>query len=222
MANTVILACSSFARYIRAAQEKAGTQIPVIWLNQIYHRDPKEMREQVTKALSELKPDVKTVLVCMGYCGGSWREVKTPVRTVFPRVDDCVSCALTRPGVRGYALKQSGHLYVKNPNPRNESFKGIFERLTAGESPEKIEEQHKLWCSMFESIDIVDTGVLDIRDPEYIKPVCEDAVFLDAEVDVVPGSNLVVEKLISGDWDEHFVIFAPGETITEERLRNNQ
>ena len=73
---------------------------------------------------------------------------------------------------------------------------------------------------MFESIDIVDTGVFDIRDPEYVRPVCEDAAFLDAEVDVVPGSNIIVEKLISGKWDDSFVIFAPGDTITEDRLKN--
>ena len=220
MENTVILACSSFSHYIRAAQEKVGTRIPVIWLNQVYHRDPKEMREHIIEALAELKPDVQTVLVCMGYCGGSWREVKTPVRMVFPRVDDCVSCALHRKSVKGYSLRKPGHLYVKNANPKNESFKGIFERLSSGETPEKINQQREIWRSMFQSIDIIDTGVFDIRNPEYIRPVCEDAAFLDAKVDVVPGSNIIVEKLISGNWDESFVIFAPGEIITEERLKN--
>ena len=32
-------------------------------------------------------------------------------------------------------------------------------------------------------------------------------------LDYVPGSNRILEKLVSGKWDEQFVIFEKGETI---------
>ena len=42
-----------------------------------------------------------------------------------------------------------------------------------------------------------------------------DAVFLDAELNFVPGSNRLLEKLLAGDWDGQFEIMEPGETFPE-------
>ena len=53
--STVILACSS-----------------------LYHRDPKEMQEHILAALRKLPETTDTVLVAMGYCGGSWEGVEAP------------------------------------------------------------------------------------------------------------------------------------------------
>lgn len=40
--STVILACSSLKDYVEEAQRKVSSSFPVIYLNRIYHRDPKE------------------------------------------------------------------------------------------------------------------------------------------------------------------------------------
>lgn len=66
--GTVILACSSLTEYVEAAQERAGTAFPVIYLDRLYHRDPKEMQQHILKALSERLPETTTtVLVAMGF-----------------------------------------------------------------------------------------------------------------------------------------------------------
>ena len=38
--STVILACSSLMDYVNAAQKKVGTELPVLYMNRVYHRDP--------------------------------------------------------------------------------------------------------------------------------------------------------------------------------------
>lgn len=43
----VIIACSSLQDYVDAAQSRAGTNHPVIYLNQLYHRDPDEMSRTI-------------------------------------------------------------------------------------------------------------------------------------------------------------------------------
>ncbi len=43
--STVILACSSLKDYVEEAQRKVSSSFPVIYLNRIYHCDPKEMQE---------------------------------------------------------------------------------------------------------------------------------------------------------------------------------
>lgn len=92
--NTVILACSSLKDYVEEAQRKVSSDFPVVYLNRIYHRDPREMREHILTALNELPEPTETVLVAMGYCGGSWESVQSPCRLVIPKIDDCVSLLL--------------------------------------------------------------------------------------------------------------------------------
>ena len=87
--KTVILSCSSLKDYVEAAQRAVGTAFPVIYLNRVYHRDPQEMREHVLEELGRLPEDVGTVLVSMGFCGGSWEDVEVPCRVVLPRLNDC-------------------------------------------------------------------------------------------------------------------------------------
>ena len=70
--KAVLLACSSLTKDVEAAQERMHTSHPMIWLDRKYHADPKEMRRQIQKTLDSLDQSVDTVLVAMGFCGGSW------------------------------------------------------------------------------------------------------------------------------------------------------
>jgi len=112
MEQTVILACSSFQNYISAAQQKMDTHHPVVWLDEKLHRHPKLMRQAILDALVRMPEMVETVLVCMGFWGGSWANNPARQRIVIPRADDCVSILLHTSDRRGFNLKETGHLYL--------------------------------------------------------------------------------------------------------------
>ncbi|WP_040639910.1 hypothetical protein ACRQ5I_10370 [Pseudoramibacter alactolyticus] len=42
------------------------------------------------------------------------------------------------------------------------------------------------------------------------------ADLMKAQVHPVPGSNRVLEKLITGRWDDQFMVKVPGEIITRD------
>ena len=220
MNHTVILACSSFRDYIAAAQEKMHTDHPVIWLDEELHRDPKLMRQAITEALGHLPESVETVLVCMGFCGGSWADVPARQRIVMPRADDCVSILLHTVERRGFNLKEAGHLYVKGPDPKAASFKGIFARMTESVDKPTRRVYRRQWQESYRHIDVIRAGIYDCDSPDYLAPVREDARFLDAEMNTVPGSNVILEKLVSGRWDDCFCVIAPGGRVTREALEN--
>lgn len=209
--STIILGCSSLKDFIDHAQKKAGTEYPVKYLNRLYHRDPAEMREHVIEALNELDPDVDTVLVSMGFCGGSWDKVKVPVRVVIPRVDDCVSLLLQTTDEPVSDLKKPDHLYIKDKDPKNMSFKGIFEHMTKDIDEETKKRYHEDWKRYYNEIDIIETEVYDSRKPEYAETVKIDADWLEAEMKYVPGGTYLLEKLFTGRWDEQFKVMEPGE-----------
>ena len=63
MKDTVLLTCGALKAHIDAAQERMGTDYPVVYVDKTHHEQPKEMRLQLMKALEELPEDVHTVLV---------------------------------------------------------------------------------------------------------------------------------------------------------------
>ena len=150
--KTVILSCSSLKDYVEAAQRAVGTAFPVIYLNRVYHRDPQEMREHVLEELGRLPEDVGTVLVSMGFCGGSWEDVEVPCRVVLPRIDDCVSLLLQTTDEPVSDLKEPGHLYVREKDPRRESFHAIFDRLTRDVGEETKRRYHADWMRLYSRI----------------------------------------------------------------------
>ena len=209
--KTVILSCTSLKDHVELTQKKLKTEYPVIYLSRLYHRDPAEMREHVISALEGLDPKVDTVLVSMGFCGGSWDKVKVPCRLVIPRIDDCISLLLQTTDEPVSDLKKPDHLYVKDKDPEKESFRGIFERMTRDTDEETKKRYHEDWMRYYHEIDIIETETNDSRRPEYAAAVKKDADWLQADLAYVPGSTHLLEKLISGDWDEQFMVFGPGE-----------
>ena len=216
--TTVILSCTSLKDYVEEAQRKAGTDIPVIYVSKLYHRDPNEMREHILEKLSGLPEGTDTVLVSMGYCGGSWEGVECSCRLVIPKIDDCVSIVLQLGDEPVSNLKTSGHFYVRDKDPSKESIKAIFDHMAAGQdlNESTIETYHKHWQDMFEEIDIIDTPINDSRRQDYYDKVKVDADWLDAKLEYVYGGTHLLEKLFSGDWDEQFLVVEPGKKITRD------
>lgn len=215
--NTVIFSCSSLAYPAMKAQEKMGTEFPVVYLPRELHADPSKMRECILAKLAELPDSVETVLVAMGFCGGSWRDIRSSRRIVMAYVDDCVTLLLTNDGERRFDRKVPGHIYYNVKDPEALSIEKIFYRIAeARDLPEDLRERYKKdWQDLYESVDIVETGLWDARSPKYVETARRDAVFLDAELHFVPGSNRLLEKLVAGDWDGQFEIMEPGETFPE-------
>ena len=92
--NTVIFACTSLLLHVEAAQKKMGTDFPVINLDRRLHMEPEKMREQISEGLKKLPEGIGTVLVGMGFCGGSWDQIRAKQRVVIPKVDDCITILL--------------------------------------------------------------------------------------------------------------------------------
>lgn len=213
-AETAIIACSSLKEYVEYAQKKVGTDHPVYYLDRKYHRDPNEMREHVIETIRSLPAGMNTVLVAMGFCGGSWDGVSAPCRIVLPRVDDCVSLLLQTGDEPKSNLKMPKHLYVRALDPGTESFKAIFDRLTADKDESTKRRYHEDWKRYYDYISIIDTGINGCRSEDYFNTVKKDADWLDAAAEYVPGGAHLIEKLLRGEWDGQFVVLEPHHAVS--------
>ncbi len=70
-----------------------------------------------------------------------------------------------------------------------------------------------MWFDSYHHMDIIDTGLNDCYSEEYARAAQEQADQIKAELDYVPGSIRLLEKLVSGRWDQQFIVAQPGRTL---------
>ena len=205
----VIMTCSSLAEYVNQAQENMETAYPVVQLDKRYHVEPKDMRDQILDAIGNLSKDHDTILISMGFCGGSWDQVTAPCRIVIPRVDDCVSLLLQRGDDYVPNLKEMGHLYLYEKDVGE----SLFTRIGEDVDSELADEMIEMYFGNYHHLDIIDTGLNNCYDEDYVVAAQVSADRINASLDYVEGSNRILEKLVSGQWDEQFIVAEPGQLI---------
>lgn len=213
--NTVILSCTTLLEAVQAAQNACGTSYPVIELDRRYHIEPEQMREHILQTLSALPGGVETVLVAMGFCGGSWQNVSCDRNLVIPRVADCVALTLTTPERYAPDLKEFGHMYLFGKGEYGFSVRAVYQSLLEQYDKLRADSMFERYFEHYGHLDIIDNGLYDCYDPDYVEEAQRDADQIHADLDFVPGSNILLEKLLSGKWDESFVVIAPGTRITQ-------
>ena len=211
--QAIILGCSSLLSHIEAAQTKMQTNFPVQLLDRKYHEDPKQMRQEIEKQLKELPDEIDTVLVAMGFCGGSWQDVSAKQRVVIPRVDDCVTLLLHTDEQAHFNLKQGRHFYLRDTDRGEYSLEAMQRSLCAQHGEDQGQAIFRSWFAIYRDADIIDTGVYDSHAEDFVAEAQRNAELAGCRLNHVPGSNLLLEKLLSGRWDEQFVVVEPCQKI---------
>lgn len=212
--NAIILACSSLQIHIDAAQTKMKTSYPMVLVDRKYHKDPKEMRRQVIKTIQNMHPEVDTILVAMGFCGGSWDEMVFEKRIVIPKVDDCITVLLHTDDEWHPNLKKAGHFYLSDSGTDEYSPIPMQQELCEKCGEEVGMEVFHSWFQSYTDVDIIDTGEYDCYAQEYVAEAQKNADLIRCQLNYVKGSNLLLEKLVSGRWDQQFLVAEPGQLIS--------
>ena len=228
--NNVILACSSLKDHIDAAQKAMGTSWPVVIVDRSNHVEPSQMKDVVRQAIEKLLEEQSagqkgqassgaeplTVLVAMGFCGGAWDHVSFPCRIVVPRVDDCISMLLATDDKAIPNRKEIGHLYLYENDPKDFSALhlirdgGTADEMYRGMSRDDL---FRYWFGNYHAMDIIDTGLNPCYEVPYVEAAQKEADAINADLGYAEGSNRMLEKLVSGRWDDQFVVAEPGKII---------
>lgn len=231
-----ILTCSCLADYLEAAQMKCNTNYPVITVDSSFHESPEKMKEEIRRILSEQPEMPETIMIATGFCGGVWDRVSYPCRLVLPKVDDCVTMMLTTDEEAKLNRKESGHLYIYEKNLKDSLGIKLFDDLLAGKMPTGIRGgimgngKRKLkipkgfdmsiilhmFFDSYRSVDVIETEINNCHSEEYTKECQRCAYAINVDLAYVKGSNLILEKLVSGRWDEQFIVIEPEQSINYE------
>ena len=169
-----------------------------------------------TEQSAAVDPSDLTVLVAMGFCGGSWDHVSFPCRVVIPRTDDCISILLATDDQYIPNRKELGHLYLYESDPKDFSALHLLrDGGTAEESYRNMsrDDLFRYWFGNYHAMDIIDTGLNPCYEVPYVEAAQKEADLINADLGYAQGSNRMMEKLVSGRWDDQFLVAEPGHVI---------
>ena len=229
----LVVACEVVAREIYHAAARAAPAVDVKLLTQGLHdRGTERMRAAVQQEIDAADPGrYDTVVLAYGLCSNGTVGItarKTPV--VIPRAHDCITLLL---GSRGrYATefeRHPGTYYYsagwserddENIGPREP---GIMDAMgLSGDYEEYVErygednakflmEQIRGGLRHYDRLLFIEMG---LGGEEKAKEEArERAAHEGWRFEAMKGDMSLTERLLSGDWDEDFVVLEPGQAL---------
>ena len=192
-----------------------GTNYPIYTLDRALHSQPQNMRQSLLDVLNALPESITTVLIAMGYCGGSLDNICARQQLVIPNLDDCITMLLTKTDAQEGNLKQRGHMYFRDSECGGVNVQRMLDNLCREYGMERGIGIFGMWFADYTHADIIDTGVFDCYEERYVESIQKQADLIRCELGYVEGSNRILEKLVSGQWDEQFLIVPPGTVLTK-------
>jgi hypothetical protein len=178
------------------------------------HLRPEKLRESLQAKIDEASSSVDALLLGYGLCSMAVVGLQArQAHLVIPRVDDCIaiflgSCA----AYKEQARKEPGTYYltkgwIEVGDTPFEEHQQLVERY--GEA--KARRMTGLMLKNYRRLAFINTGQYEIeRFREYAR---QTAQAFNLNFEEIDGSPALVQKMVSGPWDDEFVVVAPGETV---------
>jgi hypothetical protein len=179
------------------------------------HLTPEKLRNRLQETIDAASAEVDTLILGYGLCSLSVVGLKATACTlVVPRVDDCIAIFLgSDAAYKTQAHQEPGTYYLTkgwievSDTPFTE-----YTRLVERYGPDRAMRMIKLMLKNYTRLALINTGHYEQdRYREYTQNMAKQ---FDLRYEELPGSTVLVKKMLYGPWDEDFVIVRPGETIT--------
>jgi hypothetical protein len=179
------------------------------------HLRPEKLREALQARIDDQSDGADVLLLGYGLCSMAVVGLQArKAHLVIPRTDDCIaiflgSCA----AYKEQSKKEPGTYYltkgwIEVGDTPFEEHKKMVEKY--GEA--KARRLTQLLLRNYKRLAFINTGQYEIeRFREYAQKTAES---FDLRFEEINGSPALVQKMVSGPWDDEFVVVAPGQTVT--------
>jgi hypothetical protein len=195
-----------------------GTEIEVFEISRHIH--PKKLKDALQDAVTRADGNYDPILLGYGLCSNSVAGIKTKhSRIVMPKMHDCIGIFLgshqayldekeKEPGT--YFLTQG---YIQGYISEANGPLGDWERIAQKYGPERADELALAMLEHYKRLVYIRTPEsIDLeKDREYAHLFAKRFGLRYEEIE---SSSRLLQKLASGNWDEEFLVIAPGEEVT--------
>ena len=217
----LIISCGMLCDEIKLVC-RGKKQVPkIMMLRRALHETPGELRKTLQRLIEEHQ-NVDEIILTFGLCGNGVVGLKSEnTRLILPKFDDCISQLLYLPaeGRKERSKVKKGHMYLTRQWTKDrEAVLSQCRDITNSykeEAPEILSEIY----GAYTTVTLVDTGAYTMEKVWERAEQIRD--YLPVEIEQEQGSTAILEKIISGAYDENFIILNPGEMVEEKMFRFN-
>ena len=178
------------------------------------HLRPDELKRTLQAKIDEASPQADVLLLGYGLCSMAVVGLHaSSAHLVIPRVDDCIAIFLgSCQAYKQQARQEPGTYYltkgwIEVGDSPFEEHKHLIEKF----GQVRAERMTRLMLKNYKRLGFINTGQYEIEHYRaYARAAAENFGLRFEEIE---GSPALVKKMISGPWDDEFVVVSPGQTI---------
>lgn len=217
--KNIILACKILEDEVLAALEKTGCTAPVIWLDSSLHLYPEKLKVSLQGHIDQIS-NVDNILFTFGLCGNSVIGLVSPrAQLVIPLFNDCIEM-LTKPEITGLPQQDTKGCYflTRGWTRDKRTLANEINHYHQKYGPERAQRILKTMLGNYTHLAVLDTHAYPLE--EFLPEARALAEKLDLALNVREASIIMLERLFSGDWNEHFCIVPPNTPVSPEHFHH--
>jgi len=207
-----VIACATVIEELRPF---LPADVPYEVLDFGLHLHPSELKKKLQQKIDEASPGADVLMLGYGLCSMAVVGLKAAnAALVIPRVDDCIgiflgSCAAYR---AQFAQEPGTYYLTKGWIEVGDSPFEEHKRLVQKYGEEKAERMIRLVLKNYKRLGFINTGQHEIE--RYRDYARKAAARFGLRFEEIEGSSVLLRKMLSGPWDEEFVVVPPGHSIS--------
>ncbi|AKA67414.1 DUF1638 domain-containing protein [Clostridium scatologenes] len=218
--NTVIVACRTITDELNMAIKETSCKYPVLWIESGLHTNTESLRKRIQEELDHIS-NVEQVLLGFGYCGNALIGLKSSnYRMIFPKVDDCVALLLGSCERRKKISEEEGTYFLtKGWLDFENNIWAEYKETVRRHGKDRADRVYEIILKNYKRLGVINTNTFPIED--FLRKTDEIAKDLKLRQEVIPGTLSYIKKLLTGPWNDEFVVMNPNETITLKHVYDN-
>lgn len=178
------------------------------------HLNPDELKKVLQKTINRASKEADVLLLGYGLCSMAVVGLKaTTASLVIPRTDDCIAIFLgSAKAYKEQSRKEPGTYYLtKGWIEAGDTPFEEYQQLTEKYGEAKARRMMQLLLKNYKRLAFINTGQYQIKKYQaYSKRKAADFGLRYEEID---GSPALIKKMLTGPWDDEFIVVSPGDTI---------
>lgn len=183
------------------------------------HINPPNLKRALQDAIDAAAGTADEIILGYGFCSMAVMGLRANGCTlVVPHVDDCISIFLgSRNEYKKQIKAEPGTYYLtKGWIEVGDTPFSDYDRLVEKYGEKRADRLIRLSIKHYTRLALIDTGRGEMdRYRAYAQRLAER---WDLRFEELQGSNSLVRKMLTGPWDDEFIVVPPGEAIRYEHF----
>jgi len=208
----LLLACNTIREDIGAAAQNVCAEMPMVFLDSGLRIVPEKLRQRLRSEIDGAGGNVSHILFGFWLCGNALVGLQSSDKTlVIPKVDDCITLLLGSTARRIEINREGAYFLTRGWIDNRITIWDEYQLYLRQYGAKKTRIIMQSMLGNYRCLVLLNTGLPDGGDwRETAKRMA--SVFSLEKVEIT-GTHTGIERLLSGAWDEDFLVVPPGTEI---------